>query len=416
MASPKRESIEELTNLLEFSRSQEDEDRLNYLIKNGNNTNDAAAAWGITPRSVRLFVARLKRIQTRAGKSPEYSQQHPAAEGMVVKSKWDVYNKDGEQVVDGISYHADANSIVDQTKEIIEALTSEIPPSKNKPKIPKFYRKDLMTEYVLGDPHFGLYAWSEECGEDFDTAIASADLKLGMDLLVDAAPQTEIAVIENLGDFFHADNLESKTARSGNVLDCDTRLPRVWRVGIDALCYLVEKALEKAKKVEVYNITGNHDDLSSYALALAVYNRYRDNQRVEVCLEYNHFHYLKFGANLIGLAHGHNRIKPQDYGPIMADDCPIDWGESDFRVWRTGHVHHDQRKEFTGFIFESYQTLAAKDAYHHAHGYRSKRSMSMITTHKEFGEIDRRPVSIEQIHAMQGRKNPKRRANRLCEK
>src|SRR6202008_3017911 len=33
---------------------------------------------------------------------------------------------------------------------------------------PKIHDSQLMTVIPIGDPHFGLQVWGEECGEDFD--------------------------------------------------------------------------------------------------------------------------------------------------------------------------------------------------------------------------------------------------------
>jgi hypothetical protein len=78
----------------------------------------------------------------------------------------------------------------------------------------------------------------------------------------------------------------------------------------------------------------------------------------------------------------------------MAADRPEDWGATDYRVWFTGHIHHQTRKEFPGCVIESFRTLAARDYWHAWKGYRSGQSLSCITLHKEYGEITRSTVDI----------------------
>jgi hypothetical protein len=87
----------------------------------------------------------------------------------------------------------------------------------------------------------------------------------------------------------------------------------------------------------------------------------------------------------------------------MAVDRAKDWGETTFRHWLTGHVHHDQMKEFAGCTFESFRTLAAKDAYAAGHGYRSERDMKCIVYHAEYGELMRHTSNIRLVRALQGR-------------
>jgi hypothetical protein len=48
-------------------------------------------------------------------------------------------------------------------------------------------------------------------------------------------------------------------------------------------------------------------------------------------------------------------------------------------------------------MFESFRTLAAKDAWHSGQGYRSGRDMKCIILHKEFGEIGRQTVNLAML-------------------
>lgn len=50
--------------------------------------------------------------------------------------------------------------------------------------------------------------------------------------------------------------------------------------------------------------------------------------------------------------------------------------------------------ETGGVIVESFQSTAARDAWHSAAGYRSGRSMTSIVLHNVAGEIARQKVNI----------------------
>ena len=69
-------------------------------------------------------------------------------------------------------------------------------------------------------------------------------------------------------------------------------------------------------------------------------------------------------------------------------------GATKFRYAMTGHIHHKSAIETGGVIVESFQSPAARDAWHTAAGFRSGRSMSAITLHKDKGEIARQKVNI----------------------
>ena len=109
-----------------------------------------------------------------------------------------------------------------------------------------------------------------------------------------------------------------------------------------------------------------------------------------------YYQYHQFGKNLIGVTHG-DQCKPQDLESIMAADMPKEWGGSRHRYWYTGHVHHDQVKEYRGCKFESFRTLAAKDAWHAGAGYRSDRDLKVIILHKDHGEVERYTINITQF-------------------
>ena len=108
------------------------------------------------------------------------------------------------------------------------------------------------------------------------------------------------------------------------------------------------------------------------------------------------FWYYKFGKILIGSTHG-DTAKPNKLPEIMAADKPSEWGDTDYRYWYTGHIHSRNVIEFSGCVWESFRTLAAKDAWHSGAGYRSGRDMCSILLHKDFGEIGRNTVSVKMI-------------------
>ena len=203
-------------------------------------------------------------------------------------------------------------------------------------------------------------------------------------------------MILNLGDWFHSDNQQNRTARSGAALDVDTRWAKVMRAGRDTMIDCIERAQMKHKKVLVKNIIGNHDDHTSQMLSLILEAYYSDNDRVTVDISPSKFWYHQFGSVLLGSTHG-DTVKPAALPEIMAADVPEMWGATEYRHWHGGHVHHDQAKEFRGCTFESHRTLAAKDSWHSEHGYRSGRSLKSITYHTKYGEIERHNIGLKQL-------------------
>jgi hypothetical protein len=260
------------------------------------------------------------------------------------------------------------------------------------------YDVERLAVYPMGDPHIGMLSWPEETGDDFNLQIAKAHLQEATERLVALAPNTETGVLINLGDFFHSDNYAGITARSGHPLDVDSRWPKMLRVGVWTLIHCVKLMLVKHKRVVVFNQPGNHDDHTAIMLALCLEAHFVNEPRVTIDTAPGMFRYHEFGQNLLGVTHGHT-VKPDKLPGVMASDKPEQWGRTKFRYWYTGHVHHESKKEYPGCVVETFRTLAAKDAWHHAQGYRSGRSMVCDVLHKDFGRVLRHEVGVEQLHA-----------------
>lgn len=255
---------------------------------------------------------------------------------------------------------------------------------------------DLLTVYVISDHHLGLYAWAEETGTDYDTAIASKVLREAMAELVSVAPASRHALILNLGDFFHSDNDENRTRRSGNALDVDTRYARVLKVGVELKIATIEYALQRHMYVETRDLQGNHDPYAALALQVATQQFFRSNPRVVVHVDPAPFYWKEFGKVLIGSTHG-DMAKPIDMPGIMAAKQAEAWGRTQHRYIYIGHTHQKQvgGGEKAGAQWEVFRCLAAKDAWANAKGYVSGRSMVSITHHKEKGEWMRQTVNYE---------------------
>jgi hypothetical protein len=357
----------------------------------------AAVNLGKSKTCIHNAIVRAKKKAARQGYAPDNDMIHPVPSTHFAKGVSTLYGEDGKvkaQWVKSQNYYDDMRETAEQ---IVASLNIE-------PKAPtqsaQHHVDDLLTVYPLGDPHIGMYAWAEETGADFDCDIAERDLRSAIWRLVGTAQPTYKALIVNLGDFFHADNQAGTTARSGNKLDVDTRKQRVMIIGVRIMTHLIDVALAKHTQITVINEVGNHDDESSYVLSLILSAHYKDEPRVDIDLSPATFHYYRFHKVLIGVTHGY-QCKPDKLGQIMATDRAQDWGESEFRYWLVGHIHHTSKKEVPGCVIESFRTLATKDAWHSASGYRSGRDMVRITYHKDYGEVGREIVGIKEIASFQ---------------
>jgi hypothetical protein len=258
--------------------------------------------------------------------------------------------------------------------------------------------EDLLVAYPIGDPHFGMYSWKAETGNDFDSDIAEKLTAGAIDRLVDSAPPAETAILAPLGDLMHADDSKNRTPQSGNQLDVDTRHQRVMLIANRAIRRAVYRALEKHKKVIVRVLQGNHDPHAAFAIGMALRDHFENNPRVTVDLSPAYFWYYRFGKVLIGLTHG-DKAKGRDLLGVMATDRAEDWGQTKFRYYYHGHLHESGKKEMPGLLIEWFRTLAPADAWAAGEGYRSGRDMCAIVFHKNFGEIERHRCDVAMLEA-----------------
>lgn len=283
--------------------------------------------------------------------------------------------------------------------DLFKAALKERPIARvTRTKSPRIDTKDLLAVYPMGDPHIGLLSWKPETGQNFDTTIAETRLVGAVDHLVEVAPACEQALIINLGDFFHADNSQGVTMRSGHVLDVDGRWARVLAVGLRIMHRCIDRALQKHKRVRVICEIGNHDDHSSIMMALALNERYRNEPRVEIDTSPAAFHWHEFGRVLIGTTHG-NGPKLDKLGGIMAHDQAEAWGRTLHRYWYVGHFHHTRVMEQPGCTVEVFRTLASRDAWATASGYRSGQSMVCDVLHRDYGRDCRHEIGIGRLAA-----------------
>lgn len=294
---------------------------------------------------------------------------------------------------------ADEQHRAEIQRQAFEAMLADLP--RVTPRtLRTSVRDDLLTVYPIGDPHVGMYAWDEETGDNWDLRIAEQVHCDAMHTLVQATPNSHRALVVNLGDLFHYDSLEAKTPRSGHFLDADGRYAKMIQIGVKVMRRCIESALLKHQEVHVINVPGNHDETGALWLATALNIAYENEPRVIVDMGPSVFAYHRFGKVLLGTHHGHT-CKPEKLPGVMAADRSKDWGETLHRHWLTGHIHHEMKKEYPGCTVESFNTLAAKDAYAMNGGWRSNRTLSALVFHREFGEVARSKVSAAMVENLE---------------
>jgi hypothetical protein len=371
---------------------------LQAIDKHGSNR-AAARALGIHKNVVNDALRAVEKKAALRGYSPDHDLTRPVAPGQILRGASTLYRRgEPEPVLQWIKTKADDEAREQIIKAALAALSEDVRGMAPLSKAPHSTAPDLMVVYPMGDPHFGLYSWAKETGEDFDLDTARRLTMGAVDRLVESSPAADIAVILPLGDVFHANDQTNVTPKNKNQLDVDGRFVKVLGVGIQTYRHAILRALEKHAKVVVRFVGGNHDPHAIWALAFSIAAYFDNEPRVEVDLSPADFWFYRFGSVLIGSTHG-DKTKTEQLLGVMATDRAQDWGATKHRYWYTGHIHHSRVVELPGVVCESFRTLAARDAWSAGHGYRAGRDMRAIVLHRDHGEIERHRCDVGMLEA-----------------
>ena len=355
----------------------------------------------VNESTIRRTITRLVEMQQlHKNAVPEHMDMDVPAP-LLVKGTSTMYGKDGTRRLHWVKTERDKQDLYDDLCLSMKDLAQELP------KIPKVGRASatvdpaLLAVYPLGDPHIGLLCYTPEVGQDWDLAIAEKMFLPLFNKLVAAAPPSEECLIIDLGDFWHYDGMEQKTMRSGHKVDADGRPSKMIQVGFRIMRQMIDSALLVHNIVNVKIMPGNHDDLGSIFLRVALHHIYEKNDRVRIDQSPNVFQYFDWGKNLIGIHHG-DKCKMAALPMVMAADQPKAWGNAEFRHWYVGHFHNDSTsvlsgKDHQGCKVETFRTIVGTEGYAHEAGYRSQQDGKAIVLHKDYGEIERYTVNIDQV-------------------
>ena len=311
----------------------------------------AAASLKVTRSTIQSSMRGVQKRAALSGYAPDNHMVHVAPSPFVVKGVSTYYNADGQPKAQWVKTSLANDQAEEIVRAFIEDLAQDIKGKAPKVKAPEHTNADLLAVYPMGDPHFGMYAWAAETGDDFDTEKAESLTCGAIDRLVDSAPPADTGILLVLGDLIHADSSTNRTPNSGATLDVDTRWTRVMQIGLRALRHSIKRLLEKHKKVIVRIVKGNHDPHASVAIALALDAFFHGDERVTVDLSPAAHWFYRFGDVLIGSTHG-DTTKQKDLLGVMAADRAPDWGQTKHRYWYCGHIHHVEQKEYPGVIIE----------------------------------------------------------------
>ena len=313
----------------------------------------------------------------------------------IIKSKSTLTDADGNVKMQWVKEDRPAGILLDALKDTINMLTTEIKPIPEIKRTVTPTTDRLCNVYISNDLHIGALMETEDTRDrEWNRDIAIQTIKDSIDFLVGNSPDTYEGVVVDLGDILEMDNLSNMTPKSGHILDVDGRHSHSMLLAMEAMVYMVTRALEKHEIVYFYNINGNHDMSSGHAIRAFVMAWFRNNPRVVVCTDTTEIKYHLFGTTLIGMAHG-DGLKMKDAGETMAADNVNIFSDTVNRYFHFGHNHKDSVYDGRLCKCESHRNLAPLNVWASHKGFRRQvGTMKCITYHTKYGEIARTTYNV----------------------
>jgi hypothetical protein len=332
---------------------------------------------------------------------PEHGEKFVVPEGQYLKRVSALTNADDEIIVKWNITDKDAQAHAAAMRATVDALKEELPRIQPIPA-PSTGNTNLLNQYTVTDLHFGMLAWKEETGSDWDLKIAEQLLLDWFAAAIRQSPDASTAILCQLGDLLHHDAHISVTPTHAHVLDADSRLQKMIRVVIRTMRRIIRMLLEKHEHVHIIMADANHDPAGGAWLREMFAAFYEDEPRVTVDSSASTYYVHEFGLTSLFYHHGHKR-KIANVDSVLVGKFREVFGRTKFSYAHLGHLHSDELKSApTTMKVERHETLASPDAFAANGGWLSGRSAKVITYSRHFGEVGRITLTPEMVAGAAG--------------
>jgi hypothetical protein len=384
-------------SLVEFANSDRQREAVTAFEKYGG-FGQAAKKLGIDRVTLREHVRKVQARAAIRGWSPENDMVKTVPEPYVVKGTSTLYDEDGKQKLQWVKTSLEHEKLIAMMREVVSEMRSDVKPVKPIKLQAKPQLDELLNLYTLSDAHLGMLAWHEDGGDDWDVNIAERVILDAFECLMECSPNSKHGVFAQLGDGLHSDGMVPITPSSGHVLDQDSRFHKVVRSAIRIFRTVINNLLAKHEKVTVVMAQGNHDPASSVWLQEMFSVLYEANKRVEIIVSPKPYYAIEHGDVMLGFHHGH-KCKTTDLPEVFLGEFRAMYGRTKQTYIHCGHLHSIKVIETNSAVIEQHRTVAARDAYSSHNGYKSGRSMNVVSYHKT------KLKCFESVHQITGKPN-----------
>lgn len=267
------------------------------------------------------------------------------------------------------------------------------------PKVKKYKRKKIKDAHCLvldiADLHVGKLSTMGASGKNYDVREAVDRAIIGAEKLIDkSSPYNIDKVFFIIGnDVIHTDT-PTRTTTSGTPQDTDGMWYDNFKVARVIYCTIIKK-LSTIAPVEVIHCPSNHDYMTGFMLADAVYCYFHNDDNVTFNSSNRHRKYTSYGLNFLGFSHG-DGAKMSDIPMLAAHEAPILWAETKYRYTYLHHIHHkdvklfQSGKDYIGMTVEHVRSPSETDRWHSDNGFTgAKVAVEAFIHHPLDGQVSR---------------------------
>lgn len=308
-----------------------------------------------------------------------------------LKSKWQAQTSEGVQWME--SYAAISESEEFDTEKLVELIAKKVSYPDYDPK--GYSLNGLLSVVNLYDLHLDKISLK---GTKDPTGSFETNIKEFKDVTEEILDELwglrpEVICVPLGNDLYHTNSFIPETKRGTTLdyyLDPYESYSEVTSLIIDFL-----HQLHGIAPLYIPMLKGNHDEDKVFILGYWLDQLFKEIDTVTIDFTMDQRKYYKFGKNLLGFAHGDKEKRKINELPlIMAQEEPKLWGETKYRKFFCGDLHHTQTfkflsaKDYPGVEINYLRGLSQGDRWHHDHGWVGiPRTAYLHTFQKERGEI-----------------------------
>jgi hypothetical protein len=241
------------------------------------------------------------------------------------------------------------------------------------PHVKEYKRKQSTDSHCLvldiADLHIGKLVTTEGAGGEYNVKIAIERALDGASSLIDRSAPYNIDMIYFVigNDVLHTDNTKRTTTR-GTPQDTDGMWYDNFKVARAMYSHIIQQLSTIAPVMVIHN-PSNHDYMSGFMLADALYCYFHNNKNITFDVSNVHRKYTKYGINLLAFSHG-DGAKLDQIPYLAAHEAPQLWADTVYRYAYLHHIHHKDffkfrsGKDYIGMTVEYLRSPSVGDQWH----------------------------------------------------